>query len=430
MFFPRNRDIVYERSLIPLRKGEFAVSYGSIGALAILVLVIINRNTLLGKRHHFRNYFAQRAYRKFLLSVLIYYVADMMWGVLDSVRLTGAMDVETSVYFATMGVSILMWTQYVVAYLEDRSAYEKVLIYVGRGFLAFQILAIAYNFFSPALFWFDENGVYHAGVLRYVNLIAQIIMFLMTSVHALRAQRRERPEESRRQRTIGAFGIAMAAMLGVQLAFPLLPLYTVGYMIGTCLLYSFVIEDEEENYRFVLEEALEREKQQRQELDSARQLAYTDALTGVKSKLAYVEATERMDQRIRDGEIGDFAVAVFDLDGLKHINDTLGHDIGDKYIKEACRIICRAFQHSPVFRIGGDEFAVILENEDFSHREKILAAFTHQMRENAEKGEVVISVGMSEFIPVRDACVQPVFERADSEMYFQKHELERFKVPR
>ena len=95
-------------------------------------------------------------------------------------------------------------------------------------------------------------------------------------------------------------------------------------------------------------------------------LAYRDSLTGVKNKTAYIEAESRFEEQMRLGR-PEFAVAVLDINGLKRINDTYGHDFGDMLIINACRIICKVFQHSPVYRIGGDEFAVILEKTDYEH---------------------------------------------------------------
>lgn len=83
-------------------------------------------------------------------------------------------------------------------------------------------------------------------------------------------------------------------------------------------------------------------------------LAYRDPLTGVKNKTAYQEAERQMEERMRTGQ-PEFAVVVMDINGLKTVNDTCGHDFGDILIIDACKLICRTFKRSPVYRIGGDE---------------------------------------------------------------------------
>ena len=160
-----------------------------------------------------------------------------------------------------------------------------------------------------------------------------------------------------------------------------------------------------------------------QELFAAWELAYTDALTGAKSKLAYLERESRIDREIAKGTAERVAVVVFDLNGLKQINDTLGHDMGDKYIADASAMIKEAFQDSPLFRIGGDEFVVIPEGEDYQNREALLERFQRQVEENSKTGRVVVSAGMAEYIPGRDFSFERVFKRADHRMYRRKEEL-------
>ena len=71
-------------------------------------------------------------------------------------------------------------------------------------------------------------------------------------------------------------------------------------------------------------------------------------------------------------------VAVCDVNSLKAVNDTLGHKAGDEIIRRACSLICNTFKHSPVYRIGGDEFAVILSGRDYERRQELLS----EMEEN------------------------------------------------
>jgi len=171
------------------------------------------------------------------------------------------------------------------------------------------------------------------------------------------------------------------------------------------------------------EEMLRRELRQQRQLDSAIHMAYTDPLTGVKSKQAYVEAESRLDQRIEGKAAAEFGVVVFDLNDLKRVNDTQGHELGDQYIKDGCRLICTRFKHSPVFRVGGDEFVVILEGSDYLCRAELLDGFEQEMDENAKTGGIVISSGCALYEPARDDCVRAVFERADELMYRRKRTL-------
>ena len=159
------------------------------------------------------------------------------------------------------------------------------------------------------------------------------------------------------------------------------------------------------------------------QLTNARKMACRDPLTGVKSKQAWTETLETMNRAVKEGQAPAFGVGVFDLNDLKKINDVQGHGAGDRYIREGCQRICDCFQHSPVYRIGGDEFAVILERTDFENRESLMAAFDRQMEENRRQGLVVVSGGTAAFEPGRDSSVQSVFERADARMHERKKQL-------
>ncbi len=80
------------------------------------------------------------------------------------------------------------------------------------------------------------------------------------------------------------------------------------------------------------------EKRVREERDLAHSAANTDLLTGVKSKHAFSMQESAMEKQIAEGEAGTFAVIICDVNGLKKINDPLGHKAGDEYIRSVCRL--------------------------------------------------------------------------------------------
>lgn len=153
------------------------------------------------------------------------------------------------------------------------------------------------------------------------------------------------------------------------------------------------------------------------------QIVNTDPLTGVKSKHAYMTMCRDLDHKISGGHKEDFAVVVCDVNGLKHVNDTLGHKAGDKYICAASEMICELFRHSPVYRLGGDEFVVILEGHDFDVRERLMQMLYDQSVENISLGKVIVAGGISDFRRGKDRNIHDVFERADRQMYSEKMSL-------
>ncbi len=400
------------------------MEYASFGIIAILVNLIINTD-VLENAHSPKETDAQKAYRRFLYAVLSYYLTDVLWGFLSQACLRTALYIDTVVYFAAMASGVYLWSRYVIAYLGEKKGFGQFLKYSGIFFLAIELVFIVINLFVPVLFWFGPDISYHAGWARYVTLGLQIIMFFLTSLNTFFTSARTTGVNRRRYRIIGMFGLTMVILISIQIYYPLWPMYSIGYLFGDCLLHTFVVEDEKQEYRLQLEEALAREQRQKQELGSTMRMAYRDALTGVKSKQAYIEKEVSMDQKIAEGTNPSFAIIVFDLNNLKEINDTKGHQAGDAYIIEACQMICRIFKHSPVFRIGGDEFAAVLENSDYQNRDCLLQAFDAEILENKAAGKVVVSSGMAVYDPAEHDDFHSVFERADKHMYQHKQQMKR-----
>lgn len=165
-----------------------------------------------------------------------------------------------------------------------------------------------------------------------------------------------------------------------------------------------------------------REQEYAYNLLIAQNEANIDALTGVKNKHAYIDVEAKLNQKIDDdAEPVEFALVVFDVNGLKEVNDTLGHQAGDDYIKSACTVICETFKHSPVFRIGGDEFVVIAQGADYENLDALAEKFDKTNRESIKNGSVVIAFGVAKFSGDRN--VSTVFEKADEKMYENKRDL-------
>lgn len=169
-----------------------------------------------------------------------------------------------------------------------------------------------------------------------------------------------------------------------------------------------------------IDAAKQREMDFRAALGNAMDMANKDALTKVKNKHAYSHAVAEMDEDITGHRSKEFAIAVLDINGLKNINDTRGHRVGDEYIKSCCRIICTTFKHSPVFRIGGDEFAVILTGEDYENRQTLSDSFKSIMQSNAQRELATLAIGIAAYDRNMDTSVATVFERADNAMYENK----------
>ncbi|MBR4581197.1 MAG: transporter substrate-binding domain-containing protein [Lachnospiraceae bacterium] len=155
---------------------------------------------------------------------------------------------------------------------------------------------------------------------------------------------------------------------------------------------------------------------------------FVDALTSVRNKGGYSDYVNKLQERMDSGEKFDLAIGIFDCNDLKLVNDSCGHDKGDIYLKNACHLICKVYDHSPVFRIGGDEFAVFLMNDDFKNRDELAGTFEERQavinEEATNKWEQVnVAYSIAVFDPEIDHSVSDAARRADKIMYENKRRI-------
>lgn len=676
--------------------------YSAVGILALFVLCIENMDVMLNRNGAFDKP-SWRVYRRLLGAVFVYYITDIFWGWLEHRKLTGMLFADTSFYFIAMAVGILFLTQYVVTYLNDKTAFGRFLITAGVVFPVVVTVLVIVNIFHPVLFVVDSRCVYKALPVRYALLGSQILLLVTMSVYALTfiLRKETAPEKRKRFRTLAWFSLIMAVFLSAQLWYPYYPLYAVAYMLGTCLLRAIVIGDEKEEYRqdlviarknaemkqristlfdnmaqalarnyialfyvntetgeflefrtdgsgnlsevrherdffscvrkdaesFVhpddlvaflaamewpaLESELDRngtfmmtyrrmpgtegpvnvnmkvsrmeedphfiiigmsdvdtqvnkrraadrireehtayarisaltgeflcvyivvpetgryreysasesftrfslpregmdffdisrengrktvhpddlerflslftrdnvfseieksgifvlsyrlivdgkpryvqlkaamveesdgrrlvvglndiDSQVRQEeaqerlLAQAQKEAHTDALTGVRNRLAYLEMEKRLNSQIHEYPEMEFAVLIFDVNNLKKTNDSLGHQAGDQLLREAAEVIGTTFRGGPVFRVGGDEFVVIARGVDYTRLDELVEEIRIHNLSTARYGGVVIACGVAKY--KNDPNVAQVFRRADRNMYEDKISLKAY----
>ena len=155
------------------------------------------------------------------------------------------------------------------------------------------------------------------------------------------------------------------------------------------------------------------------------QKVYVDTLTSVRNKTGYTEYINTVQERLDSKEIKELAICMFDCDDLKYINDKFGHQMGDEYLRTAARLICRIFQHSPVFRVGGDEFIAVLQNQDYENRGELIRSFEEESKaiNEAAKNDwerVNVSIGIALYDEAADKSVDDTLARADEKMYENK----------
>jgi len=183
-----------------------------------------------------------------------------------------------------------------------------------------------------------------------------------------------------------------------------------------------------ENYMNSLVNIAQELSTTKEKAEKMHELAHVDALTGVNNKNSYDTAMGQLDWKIEDGN-AEFAIAMIDLNFLKRINDTYGHEQGNTAIQRLCHMLKGIFKNSPIFRIGGDEFVVILEGEDFLIADKLVDEFNAELERFAADPtlepweKISASLGMAIYDKLSDSSAANVFKRADKAMYIRKRAM-------
>ena len=154
-----------------------------------------------------------------------------------------------------------------------------------------------------------------------------------------------------------------------------------------------------------------------------KRLKLRDELTGVKNKLSFEQYTANLNRHIQKGDPVEFAISTFDVNDMKEINASGGIHAGDETLRMVCTMICDIFVHSPVFRIGGDEFAVISRGQDYEQISGLLADLTLYYQQSCRSGGPVVACGMARYSG--ESSAEEVFEKALQRMFKNKSQLKQ-----
>ncbi len=169
-------------------------------------------------------------------------------------------------------------------------------------------------------------------------------------------------------------------------------------------------------------------REQRRTRDAALRLSTIDALTGLANRAYVLAAVEREIDRATRYRHG-FCILMADLDGLKEVNDTLGHQAGDRALASVAAVIRASVRRiDTAARLGGDEFVVLLPETD-REGARVVAEKVRQgvaavdIVERDRRVALGVSIGIGEWVPGR--TLDEVMVEADDAMY---HEKRRFRA--
>lgn len=154
-----------------------------------------------------------------------------------------------------------------------------------------------------------------------------------------------------------------------------------------------------------------------------KDMANSDYLTKLKNRNAFMLDMHNMEARDRE----TCGIIVADVNDLKMINDTYGHQVGDECICAVAESLLSCAGKHPAYRIGGDEFVILVQKEGVKSLEAMISDIVSAITKiTIEPGiDVTISIGFAFFEKESDANLIDTFKRADHKMYCMKKEQKK-----
>lgn len=338
----------------------------------------------------------------------VFCLIDALWGMFVSkLFVISQLGFTVISYGFHIGaaLSAFIWFGYVIYYTRAEGYEKKILNGLRSFLLAIQLFAIGSNLFTHEAFWVDELGNYSMGSLRKVLYALQFSYYFILLLYGAIKLFQNSPNTKLYRNAIIFSYVPLCFGIG-QYVFYDAAMYSLGFMISGFIIYSFNV-------------TTQREKQLKMTAKKLDEDANEDALTGLFNRRAYENALEK---REKDGIEDDFVYLSMDLNGLKAINDNIGHNAGDELIKAAAEVIQKNFQQvGNVYRVGGDEFVVIAN----SYREEIDDLIKDLVRDMAAwegnfSKELSISVGSVLRSEYPDFKMSELIKVSDKRMYQSK----------
>ncbi|MDD7402934.1 MAG: diguanylate cyclase [Butyribacter sp.] len=163
-------------------------------------------------------------------------------------------------------------------------------------------------------------------------------------------------------------------------------------------------------------------RQLKQRINYINNLAYMDKLTDTKNNTAYLAEIASIEEGMKEQK-ESFATFVIDVNGLKNINDAYGHSYGNELIIAVSQVAADVFGRENVYRIGGDEFAIILRFTGSLANDEMEQAFEEGLKKISGNVRPSAAIGSAVYEKDMDNSYEAVFARADAHMYEKKTKM-------
>lgn len=309
----------------------------------------------------------------------------------------------------TMPLILYLNTEYKI--LKNRMI--RIVSYIGIGYI-FLCVFVQYRGIK------DMHHMLNNGL--YIMIITDLIMCGWLFCKAIKLKKEDKPVLNCFLQFVGLTACCSCSIFETIRSLRVDRLDRAGLIrIGMLILcICFAIGSQIDTYKIV---------EQGLKYDLISRLAYSDGLTGLGNRTAYLEQLEAYGNNPK--EIPQLGIVYLDVNNLKKVNDSQGHELGDELIRVSAQIIEDSFgNYGKAYRIGGDEFCVLITGLDPKEKYgKGLRTFRNLIDEANQAGlhafEVQIAHGFTVCKEVTKENIEEAIAVADSEMYQNKTELKK-----
>ena len=297
-------------------------SYSVFSIVAIAIHLIMNFKLLAAKGIAHTPRVVR--YRGFLVAVLAYYITDAAWGILAGLDWTRALYVDTVLYFLSLVAFVFMLSRFVTAYVGLGKWPARILLWYGYALLVFNIVLLTANCFNNCFFYFDENGKYLIGDMRYHAFSFQIAFNILIAAFVFAKAIAAKDTIRRRSMMVFLFCITIAAAIVLQVVWPLTPFTSLGCLISICFFHVFVIQDEQSSRHMTdLERALARARAAEKSRSMFFSIVSHDIRTPLNAILGYSELLQYGIKRKSERDEALNAIRSSGTTLLQLVNDVL-----------------------------------------------------------------------------------------------------------
>lgn len=355
----------------------------------------------------------QKSYHRLLLGVIFFCLQDAAWGICAGFNQYGDVPLYicSSIFHTSTALVLWLWLYYILDYLKVEKHLHVVIMAVAFVVVDFQITLVIMNYFNPTIFYI-KDGLYYTAHLRPVTFVIQYLVYIAACIITLIVCYKAKGERKKQLVAVFCFALAPVIMGIFQLLYPDGPFNCMGYFLGCFIIHIFVVSREREkliriqNDKKIAEQIL---------------ISNTDVLTGLGNRRAYEDEIAKLEKHPNYTNLVHVSM---DLNGLKLLNDSKGHNAGDELIKGSAECIRTCFSpYGSVYRIGGDEFAAIitLEKGKIKELHKLLKETAAAWKGQYVNG-ISISTGFAGNYDLPGKSIIDISKLSDEKMYKEKSE--------